>query len=148
MGKLSHLTMILLFISIVGFIYFTDAAVEQNPFITENAVLAKLYTPSSANLTLIPGAPMSTYRVGEDSLLAQSIPTEPPDNFIESAAQFIDRIFVLFAFIRVMLAFLFVPAALFSTALALPWELTLLLGVPISTLYVIAIIDLFGGGDQ
>lgn len=148
MGKLSHLTILLLMINIVGFIFMTDAAVENNPYISENSVLSSLYTPPATSDAPEPGQVTTTYTLGESSTIAGSIPTEPPDNFIENAAQFIDRIFILFDFVRVILAFLFVPAALFSFALALPWELTMLLGIPIGTLYVIAIIDIFGGGDS
>lgn len=148
MGKLSYITIFLLMVNIIGFIYLTDASVESNPYVSSNSVLSRLYTPPEGSAAPAPGEVTTTYTLGESSSIAGSIPTEPPDNFIESTAQFIDRIFILFDFVRVILAFLFVPAALFSFALALPWELTMLLGLPIATLYVIGIIDVYGGGDS
>lgn len=147
MGKLSHLLMFLLMINIVGYIVLTQAGQDTTSFVGEDALLSKLYTPP-VNMTPASGTQAATFTLTNSTGLAQSVPVEAPDSFFENVGSFIDRIFALFDFVRIALAFLFVPAALFGYTLALPWELTLLLGVPIATLYVIGLIDLLGGGDS
>jgi hypothetical protein len=147
MGKLSTIMIFLLMINIVGYIVLTQAGDANNPYITGNSILKTLYT-APANVTPTSGAVSPTFALDSSTGLSESVPTEGTDSFFSSATNFIDRILVVFKFIRVIFAFLFVPAVLFGYGLALPWEATLLLGVPLATLYIVGIIDLIGGGDS
>lgn len=147
MGKLSSVMMFLLMVNIIGYIVLASAGQDTSSFVGQDALLSKLYTPP-ADLHPVSGSQSATFTLGDSTGLAGSVPQEAPDTFFSATGQFLDRIFALFSFIRVVIAFLFVPAALFGYGLALPWEITLLLGVPLATLYVVGLIDLVGGGDS
>jgi hypothetical protein len=142
MGKISAVAMILLMVNIVGYIVFADFVPNsQNPYITNNVMLTTLYSPVQS-----PDGG-TVYLPGNSSAITQTIPTTLPERFIANAATFIDRIFVVFDFVRLMLAVLAFPIALVSF-MGLPWQMSMLLFPPLTLLYIIGFIDLFGGGDN
>lgn len=145
MGKLSSVFVFLLMINIVGFILMS-AQVElglaaNNPYISENSLLTTFYSPVED------GDGNTQYVVGNGSALYGAIPQEPPESFFDSVGQFIDRIMVMFGFVRVMLGVALFPIALISF-MGLPWQLSMLIFPPLMALYMIGFMDLFGGGDN
>lgn len=148
MGKISSIFIFLLMVNVIGYILLADYAstnqwagsVSQQLIRGDNPLLS-LYSQSTdvnGNLQL---------NVDNTSGLFQSVPTTPPTNFVQGTAVFIDRIFILFGFVRAILGVALFPVTLLSI-LALPWQLSLLLAVPLSALYILGLIDLFSGGNS
>lgn len=142
MGKVSSIIIALLMVNIIGFLLMSEYVPNsENVYIQENSLLQKLYTPMED------GDGNTLFVVGEGSELYGSVPQEPPESFIENVGQFIDRIFILFDFIRVILGVLVFPIALISF-LGIPWQLSMLLFPPLTLLYVLGLIDIFSGGNS
>jgi len=142
MGKLSAVAMILLMVNIVGYIVFTDfVPTSQNPYIQNNVLLTTLYAPVSS-----PDGG-TVYLPTNSSAITGTIPQSPPERFIANTGAFIDRIFVVFDFVRLMIGIVAFPVALISF-MGIPWQLATIFFPPLMLLYVIGFIDLFGGGDN
>ena len=143
MGKLGVALLFILMIDVVGFLAFTAAAEEGvgigSGWAGNNTMLQMFYTPTTdaSNHTI--------YMIQNDSVFYQSVPVEPGEGF--STGSFIDRIFVLFKFLRFILVGLLVPVQLVML-LGIPYQLTMLLIVPLCLFYVLGIIDIVSGGNS
>jgi len=147
MGKLSSIFLTFLMMNIIGYLLMATAIEEgfatpgSNVYANSQTLLGTLYSPytdASGN---------TVYLAGNNSELFGSVPQNPPQNFITSVGQFIDRIFVIFDFVRIMLAVLLFPIALI-TFMGIPYQITLLFITPLTALYIIGFFDLISGGDN
>lgn len=146
MGKMSASFIWLLSINIIGFILMTamveDGLATGNSFEADNSLLTTFFTPSvdlESNDTF--------YILDNTSALFGSIPQQPPESFIENFGQFIDRIFILFDFVRILLGVVLFPILLISF-LGLPWQLSMMFFPPLIAMYLFGFMDLFSGGDN
>jgi hypothetical protein len=146
MGKTSGLVILLLMVNLIGYIsmndYVTaypDTAGSNSTALTANNPLLGLYSSSTQ--------PDGTVQYGltNDSTLYYNTPTEPPEGFFSGVFTFIDRIFIVFDWVRAIIAIALFPITLL-TMLGLPWQLAMLLGLPLGTLYIFGIIDIFSSG--
>lgn len=143
MGKTSSIFILLLMVNVIGYVLLTDyvdaypltAGESIHTLVNNNALLA-LYGTEKMDLNV------TTYEVKNDSLIYTSVPTVPDESFFSTVGSFIDRIFILFGFIRTFLAIALFPITMISL-LGLPWQLSMLLGIPLATLYIFGIIDIF-----
>lgn len=145
MGKMSSIFLVFLMMNIIGYLL-VSAQIEEgyaagNPYFGPQTILGTLYSPyqDQGNNTV--------YLAGNSSELFGSVPQNPPLSFVQNLGQFIDRIFVIFAFIRVALAVMLFPIALI-TFMGLPYQISLLLITPLSGLYIFGFFDLISGGDN
>lgn len=149
MGKLSSTFTILLMFNIIGFILMSAALEEgfaaSNPFVDQDSLLVSLYSPVS--FTDSQGT-HTVYFSGNNSQLYGAIPQQPPTSFIENVGQFIDRIFVLFAPLRILIGILVFPIALITYLGIIPWQISQLVLVPLFTIYLLGFLDLLSGGDN
>jgi uncharacterized membrane protein len=143
MGKISGLLIFMLMVNLLGYVLLSDyvdaypaTAGESKAALTANNPLLGLY----GERTLPDGN--KTYDLTENSSLYSQTPTTPPENFLSGVAVFIDRIFIMFDWIRAIIGVALFPVAMLAM-LGLPWQLSMLLGVPLATLYILGIIDLF-----
>jgi len=145
MGKLSSVFILLLMINIVGFILMggmiEEGLASGNPYITENSLLVKLYSPANTD----DGG--TTYILNNESALYSNVPQQTPSSFLQEGLSFVDRIFILFGFVQTILGVLLFPIALISF-LGIPSQLATLLFPPLVALYILGIIDLFSGGNS
>lgn len=145
MGKLSTIALTFLFLNIIGYLLMSaaieDGFATSNPFLGENTMLARLYTPYTD------GDGNTVYLIGNSSTLYGDVPTETPSSLIQQGISFVDRIFVIFGFIKTMLAMLVFPIAL-VTFIGLPYQLSMLLLAPLTLLYIVGFFDLISGGDN
>lgn len=149
MGKLSSVFTILLMFNIIGFLLMS-AAIEEgfstsNNFIDRDSLLVQLYSP--VTFTDASGE-HTVYFSGNSSTLYNAVPQQPTTSFIENVGQFIDRIFVLFAPLRILIGILVFPVALIAYMGILPWQLSQLVLVPLFSLYILGFLDLLSGGDN
>lgn len=147
MGKLSSIAILILMINIIGYLLMA-ASIEEgfastNPFGSSETFLGRLYSPTVyQNQTVY-----FLNNSGGPGTLVGSIPTETPSSLIQQGISFVDRIFVIFSFVKTMLGVLVFPIALF-VYLGLPYQLAMLLIPPLTLLYVIGFFDLFSGGSN
>lgn len=147
MGKTAGLLIVMLMINLIGYIALTDyvdaypADKVENKMnsLMNNNPLMRLYGSST-----LPDGNV-TYDLTSNSTLYAGIPTGPPEGYLSGAFTFIDRIFILFDWVRAIVAIGLFPVTLLSL-IGLPWQLAMLLGIPLATLYVLGIIDIFSGG--
>lgn len=145
MGKISSIFVLLLMINIVGYVLMT-AMVEEgvaagNPYVADNSLLVKFYTPATTDLN------QTIYVLDNGSTLYQNVPQETPTSLIQQGISFVDRIFILFGFVQVILGVLLFPIALISF-MGLPWQLAMIFFTPLTILYILGLIDLFSGGSS
>lgn len=145
MGKISTIFIFLLMINIVGYILMT-AMVEEglavgNPYVTNNTLLVKFYSPQ------VLGEGDTIYVLTNDSDLVVGLPQGTPESFIQEGITFVDRIFILFGFLRTIIGVILFPVALI-TFMGLPWQLAMLFFTPLMGLYILGIIDLLSGGNS
>jgi len=149
MAKLSSNFMFLLTINIIGFILMSaivdEGLATDNNYAQENSLLEKFMTPKTVLDT--DGVNRSTYVLDNSSNMFIAIPQQPPESFIENFGQFIDRIFIMFDFVRIMLGVLLFPILLMSF-MGLPWQLSLMFFPPLIAMYMFGFMDLFSGGDN
>lgn len=157
MGKLSSILTVFMFINIIGYLLMA-AAIEEG-FRSEEALgdfsgsqsfLGSLYTPVSytdetGQHTIF--VPRGTPGVTDNSTIVGSIPQQTPSSLIQAGISFVDRIFVVFGFIRVVLGVLLFPVAL-ATYIGLPYQIAMLFIVPLLILYLIGFMDLISGGNN
>lgn len=145
MGKLSSILLTFLMMNIIGYLLMAAAMEEGfaagNPYVGSQTILGTLYTPYTD------AGGNTVYLAGNSSAMFGSVPQQPPTSFIQNVGQFIDRIFVIFDFIRVMLAVLLFPIAMI-TFMGLPYQITMLFIAPLTALYIIGFFDLISGGDN
>lgn len=145
MGKLSTIAITLLMMNIIGYLLM-NAAIDDgfatgNPYLGSNSILVKIYTPyQDANNNTV-------YLIGNSSDIYQSVPTQTPTSLIQQGISFVDRIFVIFTFIKIILGILVFPIALI-TYMGLPYQLTMLFIAPLTLLYIIGFFDLISGGNN
>lgn len=143
MGKVSSILILLLMINLIGYILLVDyvdayptAQTSKEQLLQDNPLLG-LYTSrtdTSGN---------TTYDItSNSSIYGGTTFTTPPDSYLSGVATFIDRIFIMFGWIRAVIGIAAFPVTLLSI-LGLPWQLSMLLGVPLATLYILGIIDIF-----
>lgn len=153
MGKISSIFILLLVINIIGYILLSDyvdaypiTAGEYNGELLKDNPMLSLYGTAQreGNTTyeLTSNSSMYVNACGSGNSGINGTNCAPPSGFLTGAFTFIDRIFILFGWIRAVIAIALFPVALLSL-LGLPWQLTMLLGVPLATLYIFGIIDLF-----
>lgn len=144
-GKLSSILITLLMINIIGYLLMGVAIAENfavsNPYSGSNTILGTLYTPyqDMNNETV--------YLIGNNSGIYDDVPTQTPSSLIQQGISFVDRIFVIFAFIKTILAILVFPIALLDF-MGLPYQLSILFLTPLTLLYIIGFFDLISGGDN
>ena len=145
MGKISSVLIVFMMVNTIGYILMASAIEDgfavTNPYLGEGNLLTMLYSPTSGPDGQI------IYAIGNNSEVYSSIPQSPPAYFLQQVGVFIDRIFVVFDFIRIMFAVLLFPVALI-TFMGLPWQLTQIFLVPLSLIYLIGFIDLISGGSN
>jgi len=143
-SKLSAIFIFFLVVNIIGYILMTSAVEEgladSNPFIADNAMLTTFYSNSTSGGHTI-------YMLDNNSELLRNVPTETPSSFIQENVSFVDRIFILFGFLKVILGVVLFPIAMISF-LGLPWQLSMMFFPPLTTLYIFGIIDLLTGGNS
>lgn len=145
MGKLSATFTLLLMINVVGYILMygviSEGLASTNMYSGEDSLLLSLYTPKvlSDNSTI--------FVLDNESNLYQAVPQQTPSSLIQEGVTFVDRIFVIFGFVQIIIGVLFFPVALVSF-MGLPWELSMLLFAPLTLLYVLGLIDLLTGGQS
>lgn len=148
-GKISVIFVTLLMINIVGYLLMNsmvaEGIAEANPYVTENTLLVKFFSP--VEVAAAGGGTNTIYMMDNNSALFGSVPLEPPESFLSGVGDFIDRIFVLFGFLRTILGVVLFPVALVSF-MGLPWQLAMLFFPPLMVLYILGLIDLFSGGDS
>lgn len=143
MGKISGLLIFMLMVNLIGYVVLTDyvdaypetAGLSKTALVTNNPLLGLYGTHTTVDGNL-------TYDMTNSSSLYAKTPTTPPQNFVSGIAVFIDRIFIMFDWIRAIIAIALFPVTML-TMIGLPWQLSMLLGVPLATLYILGIIDLF-----
>jgi len=145
MGKLSSILMVFVFVNVIGYLLMS-AAIEEgfatsNPYVGDDTILGQLYTPYAS------GDGGTVYLIGNNSAAYGSVPTGTPGSFIQQGVTFIDRIFVIFDFIKTLLAVLLFPVAL-VTFMGLPYQLSMLIMAPLTLLYIIGFFDLISGGSN
>ena len=143
-SKLSAIFIFFLMVNIIGYILMTSAIDEgladNNPYIAANSMLTTFYSSAvSDNQTI--------YILDNNSALFTSVPQETPSSFIQENISFVDRIFILFGFLKTILGVVLFPMALISF-LGLPWQLSMMFFPPLVTLYIFGIIDLITGGSS
>lgn len=149
MAKLASVFILLLCVNIIGYVLLSDFVGSENMsangnFSTMRAdllnnPLMRLYdTAEDPSGNAIVG-------VGQNSSIFVTVPTAPSEGFFSGVFTFIDRILVLFGWVRAILGIALFPVTLLSMLL-IPWQLSLLLAVPLATVYIMGIIDLFSGG--
>ncbi|MBR9702740.1 hypothetical protein GOV10_01770 [Candidatus Woesearchaeota archaeon] len=143
-SKLSAIFIFFLVVNIIGYILMTSAVDEgladNNPYIADNSMLKTFYSSSvSDNQTI--------YILDNNSALFVAVPQETPSSFIQENISFVDRIFILFGFLKTILGVVLFPIALISF-LGLPWQLSMMFFPPLITLYIFGIIDLITGGNS
>lgn len=144
MGKISTIFVFLLMINIVGYILMSgmveEGLAEGNPYVTTNTLLTKFYTPVNQSGNVV-------YVLNNESGLYGNVPQETPSSLIQEGISFVDRIFILFGFVKTILGVILFPIALLSF-MGLPWQLSMLVFPPLMALYILGIIDLLSGGDS
>lgn len=157
MGKISSIAVTLLMVNIIGYLLMASAIEDGyaasgtlSNFNSSQTFLGTLYAPTtytdeggSHTVYTLKGTPGTS----DDGSLIGSVPTQTPSSFIQQGIAFVDRIFVIFTFIRVMLGVLFFPLAL-ATYIGLPYQLAMLLLAPLTLLYIVGFFDLISGGDN
>lgn len=145
MGKVSGIFILLLMINIIGYILMSgmvdEGVAEGNPYVTSNTLLVKFYTP------VADGSGETVYVLDNRSGLYTNVPQNTPSSLIQEGISFVDRIFILFGFIQVILGVILFPIALISF-MGLPWQLSMMFFPPLMALYILGIIDLVSGGDS
>lgn len=144
-GKLSSILITLLMINVIGYLLMGVAIAEnyasKNPYISSNSMLATLYTPyQDMNNDTV-------YLIGNSSSIYGEVPTQTPSSLIQQGISFVDRIFVIFGFIKTILAVLVFPIALLNF-MGMPYQLSMLFMTPLTLLYIIGFFDLISGGDN
>jgi hypothetical protein len=134
-------------INIIGYLLMA-AAIEEgfstsNPFGSSETFLGRLYTPTTYGDNTI----FVLNATGGQGTVVGSVPTETPTSLIQAGISFVDRIFVMFGFIKTILAVLVFPVALF-TYLGLPYQIAMLFIAPLTFLYIIGLFDLLSGGNN
>ena len=146
MGKLSGIFIFLLMVNIIGYILMSgmvEAGIaDDNMYVSDNSMLTTLYSPATT------GVNDTVYILdNETSALILGVPTSTPTSLIQQGLTFVDRIFVLFDFVRVMLGVLLFPIALISF-MGIPWQLSMMLFPALTALYALGMIDLLSGGSS
>lgn len=156
MGKISSILIIFVFINIIGYLLMS-AALEDGfgtqgqlaQFNSSQTFLGTIYAPLSYTDStgthttfVLAGTPG-----GNDNTIVGSVPTQTPEGFIQQNITFVDRIFAMFAFIRVIIGILLFPIAL-SAYIGLPYQLTMLFIAPLTLLYIVGFFDLLSGGSN
>lgn len=149
MGKLSGVAMILLMFNIIGYLLVSVQVAmgyaTSNPFLSQETIIGRLYVPTqdinNQTVYLISG----TSTVYTDP--TNGLPQTTPPSLVQQGITFIDRIFVIFAPLRMLLGILVFPVA-FVGYLGLPYALTMLLIAPLTLLYFFGFIDLITGGSN
>ena len=153
MGKLSTVTIILLMINIIGTLLVTaqnDMGYQvENPFIGTDTILGRLY--SSQTYTDANGVEQRTYVISGTSSpytdASNGLPTSTPTSLLQQGVTFIDRIFVIFAPLRLLVGILVFPVAVLGY-LGLYMPIALLFLAPLTLLYFFGFIDLISGGNN
>lgn len=145
MGKISAVFILLLMIDIVGYILMTSAVDEGlaagNPYITQNSLLTTFYSQTTL------GSGEVVYVLDNESALYTNVPQETPSSLIQEGISFVDRIFILFGWVKALLGVILFPIALISF-MGLAWQLSMLFFLPLMGLYIIGFIDLLSGGNN
>lgn len=143
-SKLSALFIFFLMVNIVGYILMAgavdDGLAAGNPYVSANSLLTTFYSSATVDGETV-------YVLDNSSALFSNVPQETPSSFIQEGISFVDRIFIMFGFIKVLLGVVLFPIALISF-LGLPWQLSMLLFPPLATLYLFGLIDLISGGSS
>lgn len=145
MGKLSGIFVFLLMINVVGYILMSgmveEGVAEGNPYVTDNSLLVKFYTP------VADGSGNIVYLLNNQSGLYGQVPQNTPSSLIQEGVTFVDRIFILFGFIQTLLGVILFPIALISF-MGLPWQMSMMFFPSLMALYILGIIDLLSGGES
>lgn len=137
LGKLSVVLVFFLVLNSIGYMVVRTEVEDNNEYVQASTPLARFYQERGDG----------GYGMTNSSSLYRSIPSQPSDDILAGFQAFADRILLMFSFIDTILAFVLVPGTLFAI-MGLPWQLAMMLEVPIAAIVILGIIDLFGGGDS